>query len=162
MSENPYLKSGRLPNVIAAITTLGTYRYYKLSFEKCAERICNKPEEAHRWGQIFLEHPEFFRINPNNNMASLVWRRQNPKLYDTRNHKEISRSDFDNLNDHEKRRISRRPLAPAEITALIDVAINLHERALDQSKARKWWIPIFTAVLSFIGAIAGVWITSLG
>lgn len=73
----PYLKPNRLVNVIAAITTLANYRFYKLSFEKVAERISNQPGDADRWQKILSEHPEFFRISGdgNNRKVSLVWRR---------------------------------------------------------------------------------------
>ena len=162
MVRNPYLKARRLADVIAAITALGNYRYYKLSFEKCAERISNRPEEAGRWGKIFAEHPEFFRINPADRKASLVWRRQHPKLYDPKRSIELSREEFDALSQKERDGITRRPLAPSEITALINVAVDLHERALDQKKASRWWIPILTAVLAFGGGLAGGWISNSG
>ncbi len=155
MTKNPYLKDGRLADVIAAITALGNYRYYKLSFEKCAEQISNKPKEAERWGKIFSEHPEFFRINPKDEKASLVWRRQHPKRYDPKRSVEITREKFDVLTSEERDGITRRPLEPSEITALVGIAVDLHERALEQEKAGKWWVPIATAVLAFVGALAG-------
>jgi hypothetical protein len=79
MSKNPYLKPGRLSEVIAAITALGAYRYYKLTFAGSAERITDRPDEAERWGKIFREHPEFFRVSQEGSLVSLVWRRQHPK-----------------------------------------------------------------------------------
>jgi hypothetical protein len=62
--------------------------------------------------------------------------------------------------DHEidgltESRISRRPLTPNEVTELIGVAIRLHDRALEQQKARSWWIPLVAAALSFVGAVLG-------
>jgi hypothetical protein len=159
MPTNPYLKDGRLTDVIAAITALGNYRYYKLSFERCAEQISNRPDEAERWGSIFAEHPEFFRINPKDKKASLVWRRQHPKRYDPKQAVEITREQYDALTADQRNGISRRPLEPSEITALIGVAVNLHERALEQKKAGMWWVPIFIGVLSFLGALLGAWLS---
>ena len=156
--KNPYLKPGRLADVIAAITALGSYRYYKLSVEKWAERIANKPKGADRWGKILSEHPEFFRIGTDDKKASLVWRRQHPKLFDTRRHTEISPEEFLELEPEQKERISRRPLDVSEITALINVAISLNERALEQAKFRKWWVPIAIGVLAFIGSFVGAWL----
>ena len=97
MTKNPYLMPGRLSDVIAAITALGTYRYYKLSFDACAERIANRPDEAEHWGRIFTEHPEFFRVNEEGKTASLVWRRQHPKRFDAKRFVEISREVFEAL-----------------------------------------------------------------
>jgi hypothetical protein len=114
MPDNPYLKEGRLADVIAAITALGNYRYYKLSFEKCAEQISNKPDDAQRWGALFAEHPEFFRINPVDQKASLVWRRQHPKRYDPRRAIEVTREEYDALEPARRDRLSRRPLEPSE------------------------------------------------
>jgi hypothetical protein len=126
-----------------------------VAFEKCAERISNKPEDADRWRDILSEHPEFFRIRAKEKRVSLVWRRQHPKIYDTRNHIEIKPEEFRALVVEDKKRISRRPLSPSEITALINVAISLNERALEQKKARKWWVPIVIGVLAFIGSLIG-------
>jgi hypothetical protein len=155
LMRDPYLTPGRLPDVIAAITALGTYRYYKLSFEACAERIPNRPDEAERWGEILGEHPEFFRVNKQANTASLVWRRQNPKRFDPRRSVEITREEFDALTPQQQAETSRRPLSPSEITALINVAVNLHERALEHQKAARWWIPIVTSAMAFVGALFG-------
>ena len=92
---------------------------------------------------------------------SLVWRRQNPKLFDTRTNSEISKDDFRGLNSEiREKKISRRPLRPEETTALIDIAVKLHERAIEDQKAKLWWIPVLSAILSFIGAIVGVLLAS--
>ena len=67
-------------------------------------------------------------------------------------------ADYDQLDDPVSApadRISRRPLEPGELTSLIAVAVNLHERALDQQQANRWWIPVATAVLAFVGGLAG-------
>ena len=158
MPKNPYLKPGRLSDVIAAITALGTYRYYKLSFDTCAERIANRPDQAERWASILREHPEFFRVSDEGKRASLVWRRQHPKRFDVKRFVEISREEFDALPPEETKLISRRPLDASEITALITVAVNLHERALEHQKASRWWLPIATSLLAFLGAVLGTWL----
>lgn len=163
-SINPYLKDGRLPEVIAAITALGNYRYYKLDFAQCAERIANSPGEAEHWGRVLTEHPEFFRVDQVGKKASLVWRRQNPRVFDPKRFRELSSIEFQDLSKDQLSHLSRKPLASSEITALIGVAVNLHDRALEQHKARTWWLPIvLTTVLAFAGATAGTlasnWLT---
>ena len=61
--QNPDLKKDRLADVIAAITTLGTYKYYKLDFAGWADRISGPTKDAAYWENIFREHSEFFRVN---------------------------------------------------------------------------------------------------
>lgn len=152
---NPYLKQSRLAEVIAAITALANYRYYKLTFKAAAEKIANRPEHAEKWKAIFHEHPEFFRISQDK--VSLVWRRQHPKRYNTKTSKEIPRDEFDLLVEHgsDTSRISRRPLRPEETTALIDIAVRLHERAIEDKRISYWWIPVLSAGLAFGGAVLG-------
>jgi hypothetical protein len=48
-SRNPYLKPQRLADVIAAITAMGNYWYYKLSFSEWADRIGNDRQKADYW-----------------------------------------------------------------------------------------------------------------
>lgn len=155
---NPYLKTKRLADVIAAITALGTYKFYKLDINGWSDRISGKANEKH-WKAIFLEHPEFFRLDSDGAKASLVWRRQFPKTYHVDRKEDVPLPDGQKSHS-DNGRFSRRPLEPAEITALINVATNLHDRALEQHKARRWWIPLFTGLLALIGAVIGGWLSS--
>jgi hypothetical protein len=158
MTGSTYLKENRLPEVIAAVTAMGLYRYYKLSFQDWAERIANAPHNGEHWGQLFAEHPEFFRIDLERKKASLVWRRQNPKCFDPQRSISMTKQEVDALSNEEKRSLSRSPLAASEITALISIAVNLHYRALEQSKAKDWWKAIvLSGVLAFVGAIIGAY-----
>ena len=66
MSESPYLKdSNRLGDVIAAIQAMAVYKFYKLSFEEWADRISADKSQADKWKNLFIEHPEFFRLDGN-------------------------------------------------------------------------------------------------
>ncbi|WP_108882338.1 N-carbamoyl-L-amino acid amidohydrolase [Anderseniella sp. Alg231-50] len=156
--RNPYLKAGRLADVIAAITALGNYPYYKLSFDKWAEKIVNDPGQAGKWQAVFAEHPEFFRIS--GDKASLVWRRQFRKLFHTKHMGEVTREEFDAMSQEEKERISRRPLSSGELGTLIETTVNLHQRALEQKVASRYWIPLATASLAFLGSLVGGLIVS--
>lgn len=156
--RNPYLVEGRLGDVIAAITVLGTYKFYKLNVEKWAIRITGSSADIGKWERVFREHPEFFRRASDGTKVSLVWRRQFPRNFDVDEEKE-------NLPDHEvdgsdESRISRRPLRPEEVTELIGVAIKLHDRALEQQKARVWWLPLAAAGLSLVSVIIGAVLTA--
>lgn len=157
--KNPYLKNGRLADVISAITALGTYKFYKSDFEGWADRIGGSKDKAPHWRKVFEEHPEFFRISSGGDRASLVWRRQFPKTYDV--DKKIDVPLPEGQKQHEDNdRLSRRPLEPSEITALISVASNLHDRALEQHKAGRWWVSLVTALLALLGALAGGWLSN--
>jgi len=117
-------------------------------------------KDAEHWERVFREHPEFFRVNSQENKASLVWRRQFPRNYDVDSIQENIPDDA--IDGTTESRTSRKPLEASEITALIGVAINLHDRAIEQQKAQKWWIPLATALLAFAGGSLGTWIGRSG
>lgn len=151
MKASPYLNShNRLAEVIAAIQVMGSYKFYKLTFADWADRISGDVNEADKWKKVFIEHPEFFRIDQTKQKASLVWRRNHPKNYDVDNRKEISKNEFLSLSKENKSRISRTPLSNEDISMLIETAINMHTRALQLKQDIRWWIPIA------IGLIAGI------
>lgn len=159
MRQNPYLSDSRLSDVIAAITVLGTYKFYKLEVSRWTDRITGSCEGADRWRTVFAEHPEFFRSTSEGDKVSLVWRRQFPRNFDVD-------AEPEHQPDHEiegltESRISRRPLTPAEVAELIGVAIKLHDRALEQQKARVWWLPLAAAGLSLLSVITGALLTAL-
>lgn len=152
-SKSPYISShDRLAHVIAAIQAMGTYKYYKLDFDSWADRISGSEADGSSWKKLFEEHPEFFRLDSRRIKASLVWRRQHPKRFDVDCRKEISRDEFYALSDEKKQRISRLPLSTDELSTLINAAMNLHSRALEQHKDKRWWI---TGGIAIVGVIVG-------
>jgi hypothetical protein len=90
--NSPYLSTGRPGDVIAAIQTMATYRFYKLDFEGWADRISADKSRAEHWRSVFEEHPEFFRLDSEKRRASLVWRRQHPKRFNVDTLREIAQS----------------------------------------------------------------------
>lgn len=153
--KTPYTSnSNRLANVIAAIQVLGTYKFYKLDFSDWAERIEGDNSKGEYWKNIFIEHPEFFRINNTCTKASLVWRRNHPKRYNVDSEESITKEQFDHLKGSKQmERISRSPLSNEDVKALINSAISLHNNELNQKRDRRWWIPV---LVGFIGIIVGV------
>lgn len=151
--KSPYLRDGRLGDVIAAITVLGTYPFYKLSVERWAGRIGGSEGRADHWRTVFEEHPEFFRPASDGQKFSLVWRRQFRRNYRVDAEGE-DRPDYETDGTDEDR-VSRRPLEPTEVTELVGVAIRLHDRALEQHKARDWWVPLASSGVSLIGVVVG-------
>ncbi len=154
---SPYLSNqDRLADVIAAIQVMGTYKFYKLDFETWADRITADKSRANYWQQIFIEHPEFFRLDSEKKKASLVWRRQYPKCFDVDRKIEISKDEFDTLTAAQKLRISRTPMESGTIESLIKTAIDMHTRALQHQQDKRWLIPLlFTFLGGLIGAIIG-------
>jgi hypothetical protein len=158
VTDSPYLLyNGRLGDVIAAIQVLGTYKFYKSSFEEWADRISGDTKQADSWRKVFEDHPEFFRLDSKRERASLVWRRQHQKLFDVDRAQTISRADFDMLSDEQKKRVSRLPLSSSEIETLINTAINLHSRALESRQDQRWLV---TALIGLLGVIVGAWIAA--
>lgn len=159
-SRSPYLEDpNRLAEVIAAIQATANYKFYQLGFEGrsgWAWRITGDLSNSDHTRQVFAEHPEFFRIDSSGN-GSLVWRRQNQKLYDVDRSEEISRSEFDGLSEERKNRISRAPLEPNQIATLINSAIELHSGALEHQHARRWWVSPSTALAGVVvGGLIGL------
>jgi hypothetical protein len=149
---SPYLKDNRLADVISAITTLGTYKFYKMDFAGWSDRITGTTTNAEYWKSVFTEHPEFFRLNSTGDRASLVWRRQKPKTFNVDTLSEILPKDVKNLNPQEALRYSRTPLAASEVASLIDTAIRLHEAALSRQESNRWLVTLITG---FLGAVVG-------
>jgi hypothetical protein len=161
--KSPYLNGhNRLGDVISAIQVMGTYKFYKLSFDSWADRISENPDNGSYWKNIFNEHPEFFRLDSTREKASLVWRRQYPKRYDVDSEKRLTKEEYDALKVVRRdSRISRNPLTPDDIKTLIDTAIDLHARALEQRKENRWWIPLLIGLVSAVGGLIGAIIGAL-
>ena len=104
---------------------------------------------------MFLEHPEFFRLDSARAKASLVWRRQFPKRYDVDAEKTLTSEEYYALTSVQQLRVSRIPLSSADIKALVDTAVNLHSRALEQQKDKRWWVALAGATGGLIGSILG-------
>lgn len=153
---SPYLRDpNRLGDVIAAIQAMATYKFYKLSFASWAGRMSADESQAQKWRAVFIEHPEFFRLDSAKEKASLVWRRQFPKRYDVDTVKVLTNDEYEQLSSEKKFRISRVPLASADIKALIDTAVNLHSRALEHQKDKRWWAALAGAVGGLVGSVLG-------
>jgi len=153
---SPYLTdSRRLGDVIAAIQAMATYKFYKLPFEGWADRIAADASSSEKWKRVFLEHPEFFRLDTKKEKASLVWRRQFPKRYDVDTEKVLTSTEYSALSTDEKLRVSRIPLSSSDIKALVDTAVNLHSRALEHQKDKRWWVALASAVGGLAGSLLG-------
>jgi len=158
-SLSPYLSdTRRLADVIAAIQVMGTYKFYWQDFAGWAERISGDATQGAYWRHIFEDHPEFFRLDGERQGAALVWRRQYPKRFHVDEERRLSTAEMLELGEVELERVSREPLSAGDIRTLIDTAVDLHSRALDQQKEKRWWLPLVTAVAALLGAVLGAWL----
>lgn len=154
MAKSPYLKDdNRLADVIAALQAMATYKFYKLDFSKWADRITGDASQGDYWKAVFLEHPEFFRLDSKREKASLVARRQHQKRFDVDNQSILTTEQFYAAENQD--RISRTPLNSDELSLLVNTAIELHSRAVAKAELARWWIPVLSGVLGFLGALAG-------
>jgi len=161
MSKSPYLKTeNRLADVVAALQAMSTYKYYKLDFSQWADRITGDKSQADHWKTVFIEHPEFFRLDSGRNKASLVARRQHQKRFHVDQQTIISSEEY--YSSTEQDRISRTPLSSEELALLINTAIELHSRAVAKTELTRWWIPLLTGVLGFCGALSGGLLAATG
>ncbi|MBC8651064.1 N-carbamoyl-L-amino acid amidohydrolase [Pseudomonas sp. MTM4] len=159
-SKSPYLNSdNRLEDVIAAIQVMEKYGYYKLDFGGWSIRISGNNIRALHWKNVFLEHPEFFRFDSNGEKVSLAWRRNCRRRYSVDHQRELSFNEYKKLPQVELDRISRVPLTGGEISILINTAINLHTRAIDQNKENRW---LSSPLFSLLGVALGAFLVWIG
>ncbi len=159
MRKSPYLANDdRLGDVLSAIQTLGTYRFYKLTPERWSARIGGDNGLRKHWEQVFREHPEFFRFSSDDAKVSLVLRRQKPKLFDVDSLEIVTRAERDSRDSEGQSRITRAPLGEGELQMLIDVANSLHSKALQDRQDSRWWLPLAATAFSAAIGLAGVWL----
>jgi hypothetical protein len=157
LERDNYLRNpARLADLIAAIQVLGTYKFSSRPAERWLNRLGRKPVSAEAWIEIFESHPEFF-TRDNQNLVSLVWRRNKERNYDTHERRILSHQEAQALKaiDPEvtAERLSRPPLDTDEISKLIDIAISLHEREIKHHQERRWW---YAAVIGAAGVLVSL------
>lgn len=159
MSKSPYLKDQRLADVIAAIQVMSTYKFYKLDFSGWSKRITGSENNEADWRVIFDEHPEFFRLSSDQRKVSLVWRRSYKRNFHVDYEKALTAEELSSLPSKEKsERVSRSPLSNNDIATLISTAVDLHSRAIESQKEKRWLLPsLVTVVAVCLGAIIKAW-----
>jgi hypothetical protein len=165
-SRSPYLKPGRLADVIAALQIMGARQRPEGEIVDLSRELSGRddPEEVKRWTAVYKEHPEFFLTyfldSGGTEKAALRWRYTN-KLYDPMSGKEFTQEEKEKLPQEKKSHLTTKPLPSDAIGTLMNTAIELHSRALDELAAKRWWIPILAACLGFIGALTGAVVAAL-
>lgn len=163
---DPYLKSERLADVLAAIQVMASAERPEREIKDWAYELDRDREEltVARWTNVFEEHREFFLTytlpGGGGLKAALRWR-YTFKTFDSKTGKEYTPAEMATLTKEQRGLLTTRPLKGDEIQALMNTAIGLHTRALGELAAKRGWIPLIAAVLGFIGAILGVVVTAL-
>jgi hypothetical protein len=119
-------------------------------------------DQTNYWKNVFNDHPEFFRrarmSGGGKERYSLIWRRALP-LAHMENANQILSRDYKQLPLLEKKAYWRPQLADSSVQALMDIAIKMHARAVEDKHAWRFWLP---SVMSLVGSLAGAGIAFVG
>ena len=128
MNRNKYTIDGRLEDVLALIQVLALDIDSHRSEAGLKTELPERPNSSDSWLQLAKEHQEFFRV---------LEGKQNPISLVTRHVSEEARR-------------KRPPLSPEFTHALLNTAIELHDRQVRRSQRWAVLIPIWVAL---IGAV---------
>lgn len=148
----PYLaNTNRMADILAAIQVLGTYEFASRELDKWEKRLGRQPCDDKTWNEVFTEHPEYFTIDNDKNVA-LVWRRSLKRNYDTKTNEIVDEETVKTLLEEENipgnpKRLSRQPLNQSQIEHLCNLAINLHEREIQHRQEKRWWSTAVVAII---------------
>ena len=136
MAKSPYLKAGRLADVLALIQVLALDEHAVRREVGVTREIQGAPTSGADWYAVAKDHREFFRVKPDTEHGlSLVARYV------------LTETD------------GKRPaLEPSFVAALFQTAITLHDRAVSKAEWWKAWMPLLAAL---IGSIFGT-LSTLG
>lgn len=149
MTSRPYLKEHRLGEVISLIQVLAFHRNTSRSEDGLEGELRRKPLSADSWIEIGKAHPEIFRVRDDDpdeekvDRVSLVSRYVLP--YKRENGKRI-----------------RPPLEPEVAHKLMQIAVDIHDRQVQQSERWKVLIPMVVALISAGAAIAAAILSAGG
>jgi hypothetical protein len=164
--KDPYLKRGRLADVIAAIQVMAAAERPERAIKDWAHELDRNRDAPtiERWTSVFREHREFFlvyeRPGEDRLKAALRWRYVF-KIYDSKTGKEYTPVEKDAMPEEQRKTLTTKPLAGQEIETLLNTAIGLRARAMEERVAARWWVPLIAAFLGFGGAILGAVLSGL-
>ena len=157
----PYRIPGRLADVIAAIQVMAAAKRPEAKIKDWAYEFDRDRDDATigRWTGVFWDHREFFLTyrlpNEQDLKAALRWRYAF-KTFDAESGKEYTPAQIQALPEKQRWLLTSKPLDGEQIQTLLNTAISLHTRAMEELRESRWWVPLFAAVLGFVGAIFGV------
>src|SRR4051812_1005792 len=116
MAQSPYLKPGRLADVIAALQVMAAAKRPERLIADWAQTFDGHIDEegARKWEDVFREHPEFFKVykldKDDRPKAALRWRYAF-KNYDAETGQEYTPTEMAELSDPVRWNLTSRPLA---------------------------------------------------
>lgn len=134
-----YLVPGRLNDVLALIQVLAFDPYAHRSEKGLQEELQGEPQSADTWTMVAQAHPEFFRVNKDQNLGiSLIARHViSPKENGTRD------------------------LPPEFIGRLLSAAIDLHDRQVKLAERWTYLVPIWVAFVGGLFLLASIWLKKI-
>ena len=130
-SKKKYLRKSRLEDVLALIQVLALDKDSHRSEVGLKTELPARPNSGDTWMQVAKEHQEFFRV---------VEGKKHPISLVTRH---VSEESGD----------KRPPLSPENTQALLNAAIELHDRQIRRSQRWTVLIPIWAAIIGGIFVI---------
>jgi len=162
----PYLIRGRLADVIAAIQVMASAERPEGKIKDLAYELDRNSDAPtiERWTRVFQEHREFFityRLEGDEDLkAALRWRYAF-KTFDSKTRKTYTPAEIQTLPEEQRWSLTTKPLTGDQIQTLLNTAIGLHARAMEELKESRWWVPLIAALLGFVGAILGAMFSGL-
>jgi hypothetical protein len=160
---SPYLVPNRLPDILAAIQVMGSHFWDSRQIEHWVNNLGPKPQSAASWEALFADHPEFFgndELKDGRTLYVLRLRRAYENNMDPDTFAEVPAEELRELKAAGKYQVtkilSRRPLTPSQVEALMKTAIELQVRAAALADRRRYWISIAVpALVGLAGAALG-------
>jgi hypothetical protein len=141
---NAYLKDGRLADVLALIQVLARDKWTKRWHSGLVELLRRGPQSGKDWTAIGTEHPELFRVlepdeeSKREQTIALIARIMQPRVHKP---------------DGGLPKLE--PLSSEETQELLNLAITLHDRALQRSQQWKTvTVPLVVAIIAAFGSIS--------
>lgn len=163
MTHSPYLAEGRLADIIGAIPVLSAYdKHASRGLDEWAKQLGEACTPG-GWRQVFMEHPEFFRLYDDQGKlwGAMRWRWALDKDYDPELARSLSSLELQDAPAKQRKRLTRPPLTPEQIETLMNTAIELHSSAIERAMHARWWMPvIIPALTTIVGILLGAWLKS--
>lgn len=142
--RSAYLKDDRLADVLALIQVLARDKWAKRWHDGLVKSLRRGPQSAKDWIEIGVEHPELFRVlepeqhHTNSQTVALISRLVQKPI---------------EAEDPADPPLSP-PLSPEETGKLMDLAVTLHDRAVQRGDRWKTvTVPLIVAIIAAAGVI---------